>query len=83
MSENTDEKVFYDLFNPPPREKRTELFPGMTPEEKEKVMENLEGIVQSIDWDEVNRELEERLAPYEGNSVIWCWTPWGGFWRRC
>lgn len=75
MSERTNGKVFHDLWNPPPMEERTQLSHNLTPEE-------IEEAIQSIDWKEVNRKLEERLTPYIGNSVVWCWTPWGGFWRR-
>ncbi|HEC30401.1 MAG TPA: hypothetical protein ENI66_00075 [Candidatus Yonathbacteria bacterium] len=78
MKENTDGKVFCDLWNSPPMRKRTVLFPDVTPEDMEEAVKSL-----VADRDNINRELEERLAPYTGNSAIWCWTPWGGFWRRC
>ena len=72
MNENTDGKVFYDLWNPPPMEERTVLFPGMTPEDMEEA-----GKILVADRDKINKELEENPAPDTGNSVIWCWTPWG------
>lgn len=83
MKDSTEKETKYNLWNPPPKRKRKTLFSGMTLEEKEKALENLDGIVQNIDWDKVNRNLEERLAPYIGNSAIWCRIDLGGFWLRC
>lgn len=77
MSENTDGKVFYDLWNPPPMGQRTELFPDLTAEERKEA-----GKIFVVDRDKINKELKELSAPCDGNSIIWCWTPWGGFWRR-
>jgi hypothetical protein len=76
VKETTEKETKYNLWNPPPRDERKMLFANLTPKE-------IAEAIQNIDWDEVNMDLEERLAHYTGNSAIWCRTPWGGFWRRC